>query len=605
MTQAQSIKSHLLERPESAPTAGSPASSQVPACPAFASVRDPVLLRNLAWQIATSSPQDQYAPVESYVTLAMAGPRQGLVTWRVLPSWVQHSGATRGDKGNHHRLTLRLYDVTLLDFDGHNAHRIVDIPLDDFSGERIIGLDAAGTVELAEVGFVRTDGEFLPAARSRLVHFPSGAVAPEYDPSALFVDAELRPEPVPTPWEASHYLRRRGAAKLRSQLRIALCAFESSAIGDAGSSAAFVGELGRELSRRGHEVHVVMPRGVALSEGQSIDGVEYHPVDLEDARDPVELSKAFGRAVELRLETLGRFDIRHAHEWMAGLALETAGVPSVLSLSSTETIRLGPSPRNDLSQRIQSAEQAVARAADCVLVPEYLHAQALSELGLCEQRVIAFPLEGRFLDEWESPLDLGQVKCALGLEPLDRVFLFVGPLEWGAGPDLLVEALPPLLSRHPSCRLVFVGLGSAQGHIEHRARELGVEYAVRWLGHLEGHPLVHVLRAAEAVVLPSRQRESFDEGVVSLARRAGRPVITTHRGPSHLVGHDKNGLVTYDNPGSMVWALGQLLGDVQQADLLGHLGRLVVDRRPQWADVVGCYTELCAELFPGLAVSTG
>jgi glycosyltransferase involved in cell wall biosynthesis len=111
---------------------------------------------------------------------------------------------------------------------------------------------------------------------------------------------------------------------------------------------------------------------------------------------------------------------------------------------------------------------------------------------------------------------------------------------------------------------------------------------------------VRLLRAAEAVVLPSRQRESHDEGVVSLARRAGRPVITTHQGPNHLVGHEQNGLVTFDNPGSMVWAMSQLLSDPQQAELLGTLGRLLGDRRPQWSDVAAHYTELCATFFPEL-----
>jgi glycosyltransferase involved in cell wall biosynthesis len=523
-----------------------------------------------------------------------------LVTWRVLPEWAEQIGSTHGDGWQQRRLTLRLYDVTLVEFDGFNAHRIVDFPLEQLTGERIFGLEVAGKVELAEVGFLLQDGAFVPAARSCSVQFPSGAVVPEYDPSALFVDAELRPEPVPTPWEASHWLRHRGTAKLRDRLRIALCAFESNQVGDPGASAAFVGELARELARIGHDVHVAMPRRYELSEDRRIDGVDYHPVELGSAQGPLELSQAFGQAARARLDSLGRFELRHAHEWMAGGALGAKGVPRLLSLSSTEAIRAGTSPLTELSQRIQRAEQTMAGGADCVFVPDRIHSHACSHLGFDEDHVIAFPLEGRFLDEWERPLDLGQVKHGLGLGPLDRVFLFVGPIEWGAGPDLMVEALPTLLGRHNACRLVFVGLGGMLGHLEHRARQLGVEYAVRCLGHLEGEPLVRVVRAAEAVVLPSRQREAFDEGVVSLARRAGRAVITTHRGPSHLVGHEQNGLVTYDNPGSIVWAIGQFLADPQQAELLGTLGRSIEDRCPQWADLAASYTELCADLFPVL-----
>jgi glycogen synthase len=595
---ARHMKPRGMELPEPDPT-----SMVMLKGPDFASVRDPELLRDLAWQIAAAHPQDAYAPAVNYVTLAMAGPRQGLATWRVLPNWIQSTGEKHGDAWNQRRLVLRLYDVTLVKFDGFNAHRIVDLALDSFAGERLFGLDAAGTVELAEVGFLLPHGEFVPAARSQPVQFPSGAAAAEYDPSALFVDAELRPEPVPTPWESGRWLKRHGLPELRSRLRVAVCAFESSAVGDAGSSAAFVGELTRGLAEQGHEVHVLLPRKHTFGEDRRVGGVAYHPIEISgDTGDPVEISQAYGRAAQACLAALGRFDLRHAHEWMAGEALGTDGV-KILSLSSTEATRLGSSLFTDLSQRIRSAEQAVARAADCVLVPETLHERALAELRLSSERLLTFPLEGRMLDEWESPLDLGQVKCDIGLGSLDRVFLFVGPLEWSAGPDLLVEALPPLLHRHQNCRLVFVGLGGMQGHMEYRARELGVSYAVRWLGHLEGYPLIRVLRAAEAVVLPSRQHGSFEEGVVTLARRAKRAVITTHSGPSHLVVHDQNGLVTYDNPGSMVWAIGQLLGDPEQAESLGTTGRTVDSRGPSWTELVANYTDLCAELFPELTES--
>ncbi len=566
-------------------------------------MRAPEQLRNLAWEIAAARPQDRYVPASNYVTLAIAGPRQGLVTWRVLEEWVEQTGATRADSWAGRRLVLRLYDVTLVDFDGFNAHRIFDIPLEHSAGERLFGADVAGRGELAEVGFLLPSGEFIPAARSQPVHFPSGTVAPEHDPSALYVDAELRVEPVPSPWEAERWLARRGAPELRNQLRIAVCTFESAAVGDQGASATFASELAGELGRRGHEVHVVVPSKPGLSESRRIDGVEYHPVELGCGEDPVEMCKAFGRAAQARLEALGRFDLRHAHEWMAGSALDPHGTPRLLSLSSTEQIRLGSNPPTSKSRQIESAEHAVACAADCVLVPEHLHAQVPSQLGLGEEQVIPFPLEGRFLDEWESPLDVGDVKKGVGLGPFDRVFLFVGPMEWGRGPDLLVEALPTILRSHANCRLVFVGLGDMLGHVEHRAHELGIGYAVRFLGHVEGHALVRLLRAAEAVVLPSRQRTPNDEGVVALARRAGRAVITTHSGPGYLVGHEHNGLVTYDNPGSLVWAIGQFLGDAQLGEILGSMGRSLEDRRPQWSELVTSYTRLCASLFPELTAA--
>ena len=178
-------------------------------------------------------------------------------------------------------------------------------------------------------------------------------------------------------------------------------------------------------------------------------------------------------------------------------------------------------------------------------------------------------MEGRPPDDWEAPLDYGQVKMEVGIGPLDRMLLYVGPLEHAAGVDLMVEALPVVLQRMHNVRFAFVGAGNLAGALDSRAHQLRVAHAVRLLGHVELSQLSRLLRAAEALVLPSRYRIPFDDAVVDLARKAGRPVITTHGGPAHLVRHEENGIITYDNPGSMVWAMDRVLGDPANAERMG------------------------------------
>ena len=101
------------------------------------------------------------------------------------------------------------------------------------------------------------------------------------------------------------------------------------------------------------------------------------------------------------------------------------------------------------------------------------------------------------------------------------------------------------------------------------------------------------MRAAEALVLPSRYRVPFDDAVVDLARRAGRPVVTTHGGPAHLVRHEENGVITYDNPGSMVWAVDRILGDPGHAERMGRNGRRAGDGAVVWGEVASI-TWTCA-----------
>jgi glycosyltransferase involved in cell wall biosynthesis len=272
----------------------------------------------------------------------------------------------------------------------------------------------------------------------------------------------------------------------------------------------------------------------------------------------------------------------------------------VLSLSSTEATRRNGCPANQLSQDIEEAEREAAAAADCVLTPDWLRERAAADLGVEDGCLNGFPLEGRMPNEWESPLDYGQVKMGVGVGPLDRMVLFVGPLEHAAGVDLLVEALPTLLGRYHNLRVVFAGAGNMHGALHHRANQLGVGHAVRLLGHVEGGHLTRLLRAAEALVLPSRWRVPFDDAVIDLARRAGKPVVTTHGGPAHLVRHEENGVLTYDNPGSMVWAVDRVLGDPEHSRRLGERGRHREDATVMWGDVARRYLEFCAARFPGL-----
>jgi glycogen(starch) synthase len=351
---------------------------------------------------------------------------------------------------------------------------------------------------------------------------------------------------------------------------------------------------------RGHEAHVFVPAADSFREPRSVNGVHYHPLELRSDGQPIERALDFARAGEQQLRELPPFDLFHCHEWMTGLAPWTGSQPTVLSLSSIEATRRNGTAPTPFSLEIEQAEHELVRTVDCLLTPNWLRERAMAEFGLDTGRVHAFPMEGRLANEWECPLDHGQVKGEIGVGPLDRLILFVGPLEHAAGVDLLIEALPVVLQRAHNVRLAFAGSGNMWGHLEHRSHQLGVAHAVRLLGHTEHSRLTRLLRAAEALVLPSRYRVAFDDAVVDLARRAGRPVVTTHGGPVHLVRHEENGIVTYDNPGSMVWALDRILSDPTHAAHMGHNGRRSDGGAPRWSEVAQHYLELCANCFPEL-----
>ncbi len=556
-------------------------------------------LRRYAWEIGERHAHTQYACPDSYLNLCVASPGQAFVVWRLQPSWVEASANRKAGQWDGARLLIRLYDVSFIEFNGFNAHRMRDILVDGLQGERLVSFPFSGTTQIAEVGFLLRHGEFLPGARSHAVLFPSLTVSALHDNTALYVDDRLSPEPVPSPWEAAAYLRERTRPRLRKGLNMALLSFETEATGQQGSVATFVSSLATELCQQGQHVHAFVPARDGMTDDFKRDGVVYHPLALGPCDGPVNAALAFARSLESRLAELPPFDFFHMQDWMTALVPWVGSRPALLALSSLESTRRQGAPPDEASRQIERTEREAARLFECLIVPEWLREQALVQLGTDQSRVHCFPMEGRPPDEWEAPLDFGRVKSELGLHPFDRLLLFVGPLDHGAGADLLVEALPTVVSRAPNVKLLVVGCGELHAHLQSRAHHMGVAHALRLLGHVESPRLIGLLRASEAMLLPSRHRVWGDEGVVDLARRAGRPVMVTHGGPAHLVRHEENGLVVYDNPPSLVWGMSRLLEDTRHAEAMGRNG-LRQGQGASWAGLARRYAELCANSFAEL-----
>jgi glycosyltransferase involved in cell wall biosynthesis len=561
---------------------------------------DAETLRHCAWKIGEQRPADAYAPSENHVGLAAVSPNQGFAHWRIRQEWVDETARKRGGAWNNCRLVLRLYDVTCITFTGFNAHRIQDEPLPGLFGQRFFHLPRPGTSQLAEVGFVLRSGEFIPAVRSHSVQFARDSWSPNRDQTAIYVDEEGHIQQAGNIWEQEHFLRELRRPKLRHPLNIAIFTLS---IGDNGQLSPFIRELTQHQSALGHKVHVFVPACGSSQQSNEVDGVHYHPLPVLPNGSPLETAQAFARGVEMHLKDAPSFDLLHHHEWITGLAAARLRRPRVLSLSSLEATRRNGTPPTPLSRAIEQAERSIARSVNCVLTPDWLRDRAISELGMDEVRVRSFPMEGRLANEWETPLDYGQVKNEIGVGPLDRLLLYIGPLEHHAGIDLLVEALPTILRRTGNVRVAFIGSGSMHGHLEQRAHQLALVHAVRLLGNREGPQVNRLMRSAEALILPSRCRVPFDDVVIDLARKAGRPVVTTHAGPAHLVRHEENGLITYDNPGSMVWALDRILGDPAHAERMGRNGKRGDGSKQSWSDVTHHYLELCAHCFPELTLT--
>ncbi len=168
--------------------------------------------------------------------------------------------------------------------------------------------------------------------------------------------------------------------------------------------------------------------------------------------------------------------------------------------------------------------------------------------------------------------------------------LFVGRMSTQKGPDLLLEAVPGILEHRHDAKIVFVGDGDMRAYLEHRAHELGVNHAVRFLGAMDPNgELIDLYKSTDTVVVPSRN-EPF--GIVVLeAWAAGKPVVATQNGgPRDFVSHGEDGFLVYDNPHSICWGVNTIFGNFEHARWMGSQGRVKAAYGFSW-DAIANQTE--------------
>jgi glycosyltransferase involved in cell wall biosynthesis len=363
-----------------------------------------------------------------------------------------------------------------------------------------------------------------------------------------------------------------------------------------GGVAVHVTELAAALERSGHEVHVFTRMAQGQGRYERIDGVHYHrcpyPAHHDFVDDVNNMCRAFVERVFVVEDMIGRFDIVHAHDWLAANAMiwikQGRGRKTVLTIHSTEYARCGNAFPGGRSIRIRDQERAGTYWADKVICVSHATKREIMWMYEVPESKTAVVYNGVNSDRFNVDLDVADVRRRYDIGPMDPTVLFCGRLEWQKGPDILMEAIPSILRHYSNAKFLFVGDGGMRGDLERRASQLGAGHAVRFLGFRNGDDIVGLFKLSDGICVPSRN-EPF--GIVILeAWSAGKPVVATDNGgPSEYVCHEFNGLKVAPNPDSIAWGLGTLLSDFERARWMGENGRRVVRVRFTW-DLIGTQT---------------
>lgn len=125
---------------------------------------------------------------EDKISLMVRDPFLAYVYWEISPARLEREKSWFGWNG---KLTVRIYDVTGVQFDGRNAIGYYDQEVGDLAGSWYFDLGRPTHSFIADIGLLSPEGRFLTMARSNYVVMPQDGVSDVVDEEWLLVDEEF------------------------------------------------------------------------------------------------------------------------------------------------------------------------------------------------------------------------------------------------------------------------------------------------------------------------------------------------------------------------------------------------------------------------------
>lgn len=340
-----------------------------------------------------------------------------------------------------------------------------------------------------------------------------------------------------------------------------------------------VGGLGKHvdglapaLAAQGVEVHLLTPRDRG---GDAVEtpatGVTVYRVDTPPERvgglltDTQLANREMARVAEVLHETVGGFDLIHAHDWLVAFAAvrlkHVWKTPLVATIHATERGRQGGHVYTDLSQAINQIEDDLASEAWRVIVTSYYMAHELiSYFGEPSDKIDVIA-NGVDLGEFRSRSEAEVKACRRRYAADDERLVFsVGRVVYEKGLHVLIDAVPRILDEFPKLKVVIAGRGPMLDELRLQADRRGLGQVIRFAGFISDADKRMLYQATDVAVFPSLY-EPF--GIVALEAMAARsPVVVSNVGGlSEVVENHVTGMTAQPgNAESLAWAIQHTLG---------------------------------------------
>lgn len=224
--------------------------------------------------------------------------------------------------------------------------------------------------------------------------------------------------------------------------------------------------------------------------------------------------------------------------------------------------------------------------------------------GIPAQKLTVIPnaVDAEQFDQSDKlTLNAQDIAARLGLREM-IVLGFIGSFYAYEGLDLLLEAMPALVSAQPKIRLLLVGGGTQEQALKAQVERLGMSDFVFFTGRIPHSEVSYYYEIVQILVYP-RHRMRLTELVTPLkpleAMAKGKLVVASNvGGHQELIQDGQTGvLFEADNQDSLINRLLQLIADINKWPQLKIAARKFIENERTWKNSVARYEKIYESLL--------
>src|SRR3989338_1964872 len=370
-----------------------------------------------------------------------------------------------------------------------------------------------------------------------------------------------------------------------------------------GGSGAMGLQLGRELARRGHHIHIVSYDKTVLSEEDEVL-MAIHPVE-NLKRGPLRVNPLGftfpGKVYQINKDN--PIDILHAHYAIThGAAVVDArdiinreqrmdGIPSQRRVAAVITNHGTDVSVNGYNELMNPALELRLSQADGISFVS-------KDLQNVARGIFRLEDYGRVIYNFGDPAPYAKdgderqrVRERYDIHPDTVLFYHSSNLRSVKNIPFIFYSWARLISerRKKDCHLMIIGEGEEREELEQIVEQLKIRDSVTFTGQIREDEVPAYTKAGDVLLLPSL-KESF--GLVNLeAMYAGNPIIASRVGGiPEVVSHGKNGyLFTIGDQEEFIRYMKRFLDSRDIMRSFGEQGKLIAERKFSSSDIISEY----------------